>query len=322
MKYKTAYNIMCATLLCAFLSVNRFIFNPIYVVYFFILIFITMVILISGKINSFSLLTIFFALLFFLFQIWGIYFTSETVTYVGGVNILSPLLMIYSMLISIGVSESISKLKETDRIKIYKNTFTIAIIFFFIEFITRLLIRDKNKEFIYKFKDSLFYFDSNFTGLVIMSMIFLITYVNIRFNYKSKLNKFIFFIFGILTFSRAVIITMLIGNYIFKNKEKYKRRSIYICFSGLTLFLFLVKFYIFDGVNYKLIDNSFNSKFYIIEKTINFYSHQSVGTKLFGIGLGNSEKIIGIFAHNMFTTFFFEMGVIGSFFLFFIFICL
>ncbi|WP_367680572.1 hypothetical protein [Candidatus Fukatsuia anoeciicola] len=322
MKYKTAYNIMLTTLLCAFLSINSFIFNPIYIVFFIILIFIAMFILISGKINIFSLFTIYFALLFFLFQILGMYFTDKTVTYVGGINILSPLLMMCSILISIGISESINKLKEIDRIKIYKNTFTIAIIFFLIEFTTRLVIGDNNKEFIYKFKDSLFYFDSNFTGLVIMSMLFLIAYLNIRFNYKSKLNKFIFFMLGTLTFSRAVIITMLIGSYVFNNKEKYKRRSIFICFSGLTLFLFLVKFYIFNGINYKLIDNSFNSKFYIIEKIINFYNHQSIGTKLFGIGLGNSEKIIGIFAHNIFTTFFFEMGVIGSFFLFFIFIYL
>lgn len=81
--------------------------------------------------------------------------------------------------------------------------------------------------------------------------------------------------------------------------------------------------YLFENSNYSNIDGSFNSKFYIISQAFEFYTTQSLMTHMFGVGLGNTEQLLGIFAHNIYVTLVLEFGFIGSFlFITFIFIAL
>ena len=60
-------------------------------------------------------------------------------------------------------------------------------------------------------------------------------------------------------------------------------------------------------------DGRFNSKFDMISQAFEFYTTQSLMTHMFGVGLGNTEQLLGIFAHNIYVTLVLEFGFIGSF---------
>lgn len=300
-------------LCCGFFSINALPLNPAYLVGFVLLFIIGIFIFSRARINRFSLWTIVFALLMGISQFVGIYYKSTVSPYPEGANYLTPLLFIYSILISVGVNEVFPSLDKKDRIKCYKNAVFLFCIFMIIELIIRIIIRDSSEGILYAFKKSLFYFDSNFTGLVDLAFLgFMLFLMNNRVVHFKK-SKYLVYMLTFLTMSRAAIITLFAVFYVFKNKNKIITRSMIIFFAIIIVFCVMTISYLFEGSSYSSIDGSFNSKFYIINKALEYYQTQTLFTHFFGIGLGNTEQVIGIFAHNIYVTFVMEYGIVGTF---------
>ncbi|MBQ0215668.1 hypothetical protein KAH51_19825, partial [Proteus vulgaris] len=138
-------------------------------------------------------------------------------------------------------------------------------------------------------------------------------YIKNRFKVNNNKNKYILLILIVLTFSRSAIVASLILIIISNNIYKLKFRSYLLLLIITLVFIFMSLSYIFSDSNYQFIDGSLNSKFYIVEKAFIIYSEIPIENKLFGIGLGNTELFLNIFAHNILVTMLLEFGLIGSF---------
>lgn len=305
------------SLLCVFLSVNSSPVNPSYLLGGSLIFFIVLYILSCLKLHKFTLITLIFCFVFLICQLLGIHFVSS---YPEGPNYLTPLLFIYSILISAVVIESMQNIEYIQRKIIYRKAYNVAVLFLVIELITRILNYNGSKEGFYALKYSVLYFDSNFTGLVILGLCSFLLYLKYVKRYDLKRQRRILYFLLLMTFSRAAIAAMIITRLGLANPKKIKFRSYLMLVSAATIFGIMAVEYIYQSESFANIDGSFNSKFYIINQAVDFYKTQSFSVHLFGIGLGNTAQFIGIFAHNMYVTLILEMGWIGAIlFIFYIF---
>lgn len=305
-KYTNSY--IHASLFCVFFSINSSPINPTYILGGGLIFILFCHIIRYQIIQKYTLLTIIFSFLFLISQLVGIYIYGD---YPEGANYLSPFLFVYSVLISACVSESICKIDVSNRIKIYKIFYNVAIIFLVIELLTRLINFNASKDGFYALKFSLLYFDSNFTGLVILSLCSFLYFLKYSMKIDVKLQRRILYILLLATLSRAAIAALIITRLGLSNNKKIKSRSTIILVSGFAIFSFMAVMYIMQGESFVGIDGSFNSKFYIVNKAMTFYQTLPIVVKMFGIGLGNTEQFINIFAHNIYVTMILEMGIVG-----------
>ncbi|HDS6685555.1 TPA: O102 family O-antigen polymerase, partial [Escherichia coli] len=306
-KYLTAF------LCCAFLSINSLAINPAYIYGAGLLSIIIMLIFVKAKISKFSMVTIIFAFAILLCQVIGIYYKTQTTGYPEAPNYITPFLFFYSMVISVGVNEVFMVLNYDTRIKCYKNFLMFFVMFMFLELITRVIIGNLSEGILYAFKKSLFYFDSNFTALIDISILGFLLFLKNNKIYNFKYTRYITYILLFLTMSRAAMVTLLAMLYVLNNKAKIGKRSALVFLFVICVFIYMSISYLFENSNYSNIDGSFNSKFYIISQAFEFYTTQSLMTHMFGVGLGNTEQLLGIFAHNIYVTLVLEFGFIGSF---------
>jgi hypothetical protein len=161
----------------------------------------------------------------------------------------------------------------------------------------------------YQYKKSLFYFDSNFVGIALICLIALIiTHADAHRNKRLMLAYLLLF----ATFSRASIAAGICQFAIFRF---WRRRRWLI--AGLIVVQVVVLGALF--VNYvtegngttQSIDPSFSTKFYILSLMDQSYANADIVQKLFGVGAGNADSIIEIFAHNIIATFSIETGIVG-----------
>lgn len=162
----------------------------------------------------------------------------------------------------------------------------------------------------YRFKyNSIMYQDSNYVGVFILVLFFLIVYLEAEHAICLRKEKMCYLILGILTFSRSIIIVILLFDLLFNKKINKFYKSIAVFFASI--------FGIYWGLSYVLNDGSFISKIDIIKWAWNFYVETAqIYTQLFGYGLGHSIYYIGIGSHNVFVTYILETGIIG--FMFFV----
>ena len=309
---KTASKIYFITILCSFLSITSLPINPIYPIGAFAIGVVILIVMSRLRINNFTLVTILFSLAFLLSQLEGIDYVSSHIGYPNGPVYLTSLLFVYSILLATCISETSRMLKEKTRTTLQIKVLRIAIFFFLIELITRVLNYREGEGLLYAFKYSVLYFDSNFTGLVLLSLVCFLIYKNEQTATVFNKIKRILTVMLFLTISRGAIIGYLIANFYLNNQRKLKIRSLYIVVISLVCLAILYLLYSFGLVNLINIDGSFNSKFFIINKAIHFYEEQDFMMHLFGIGMGNSKELIDIFAHNIFVTALIEMGWIGT----------
>ncbi|HCT9024699.1 hypothetical protein [Proteus mirabilis] len=294
---------------CTFFSTNYLPVNLTYILIAFLLILGFSHFLLNMSIKKYSIFFFILPVLFLASQLLGLYFSKYTLK--NNINFLSPLLFFTSWFLSFFLLQGLAHLSKERRIAIYKKFINISIIFFILEFITRLFLYQDKKEFIYAFKKSFFYFDSNFTGLVILSILAFNLYIGYKFKINNNKTKYTLLVLIILTLSRSAIITSLILILV-TNNSKFKLKSYILLSMVLMIFFYMSIEYMFFSGNYQSIDGSLNSKFYIIKEAFYLYDILPIENKLFGIGLGNTDLFLNIFAHNIFVTMFLEFGIIGS----------
>ncbi|MCV4698148.1 hypothetical protein OFB92_34060, partial [Escherichia coli] len=80
------------------------------------------------------------------------------------------------------------------RIKCYKNFLMFFVMFMFLELITRVIIGNLSEGILYAFKKSLFYFDSNFTALIDISILGFLLFLKNNKIYNFKYTRYITYI--------------------------------------------------------------------------------------------------------------------------------
>lgn len=292
----------------AFFSVNKFIINPVYIIG--ILFFLIGIHFINfRKISGYTCVGLVFFIAILIDMTIGVNYQIN----VGiPASYISSLLFGYSVLLGILCYEVARGTTRVDRVFIYKYINYILIVFMVFELFFRILNPDSSEHGFYRFKDSFFYFDSNFTGLVLCAFLVFFYYLKNENIYDiGRLSFLILFLLLILTFSRASIIAFIFSIVLYKTFGKY--------FKIFSIFILLIIFYasiilinIFSGgENFANIDGSFNSKFSIINNAIKIYTDLPFILKLTGIGLANFYNYAGVFAHNIAVTLIFEFGIIG-----------
>lgn len=296
---------------CSFISFNSLPINLTYILGFILICFGILSLFLRLKVNKLTIIYFSFATIFLLCQFIGLYIANSTYHY--DANYLSPLLFYFSWLMSIFIPNIIPNTLSIERKSIYLRSINFSIIFLCIETLSRIFLYDSSKGFIYAFKSSYFYFDTNFSGIVIVSLISFSIYLKKRLDVNvSKQILFLFFLL-LLTFSRSAIIAGIISLIVFYKLDNFRIKAYFVLITTLTIFSYMLYQYLYLDINYRDLDGSFNSKFYIFSIADNLYSTLPYSLKIFGIGLGNTELYLQIFAHNIYVTFFLEFGAIGSF---------
>ncbi|OAT52671.1 hypothetical protein [Providencia heimbachae] len=295
---------------CSFISFNSLPINLIYILGFVLLLIGTLNLFLKPKIKNLTYVYFLFSTLFLISQYIGIFLSK--LTYDNDINVLSPLLFYFSWLISIFIPNIIHTIPYKKRNSIYIKSINISIIFLSIELLSRTLLYESSRGFIYALKSSYFYFDSNFAGLVITSLIAFAIYLNKVLEVKVKKQIFLLFVLLLLTFSRAAIVAGIIIIIIYHSIVRFRLKSYFTLLATFFTFSYLLYQYLYLDINFRDLDGSFNSKFYIFSIAEDLYSSLPVDLKFFGIGMGNAESFLGIFAHNIYVTFFLEFGIIGS----------
>lgn len=225
--------------------------------------------------------------------------------------------VLFNILISfismIILMQTLRNIKQEKIHKISYKFIDFTILLTLIDTINRFInsINMPNSDF-YKFKfGSIMFLDSNFVGILIITTLFLCIYLQKYKIQNSNKRILILIILCILTYSRSAIISMSICMYIYFFLKLKEKKRIYkeIFFMYSVALVFIVNNIIF---NYILNDGSFYSKFYIVDRSIEFLSNEAtINQILFGVGVGNTAQVLGIGGHNILITYLIETGIIG-----------
>ena len=172
-----------------------------------------------------------------------------------------------------------------------------------LEWMERANLEDK---FLFAFKNSAIYFDSNITASLIMINFFFLLYISKKLNRDFYILKFIYFVLIIATLSRAAWVASFIfyiAYLLFYDKEKK--------FSLMILATSLFVPFIYLALKYNVTDASFITKFELVESVFfhifNTLSYQEI---LFGVGIDNGQNYLGRAPHNLLLFMLFENGLI------------
>ena len=310
----------------SFFSIASFSFLPVNISYvfsvFFIFIIVVLVVL-SKKIGKDELKLTLYSILIFFVQVYGYHLARAeigsllSVDMAGGAY-LSILLFFFSCL-----SCPIPLLFFDGAFGFNKQFFLRGIrifclllnFYFIIELLVRLVNPDLSEHGIYVFKNSLFYLDSNFVGLVLLSYYHFLNYLKRRHLISNVYSRVLVFFLIALTFSRAVWLGLFFYHVAvhFYHNGCVNTRRLKLCFLlylfvsiGLLSAFVLLKDYIF------LIDQSFYSKFILFERALNLYTETELILKITGSGLASSSEFFGKYLHNIYAIFMIEFGVLPA----------
>lgn len=165
---------------------------------------------------------------------------------------------------------------------------------------------------IYPFKiSSIMFQDSNFVGTYTATMFFFCNYLIGISKKRIRIYKTIFAILSVLTMSRAAMIGIVFVVFVRWLSNMYKKNVALLLLFGIPLVI-SVLVYIITLV---ATDDSFMSKFFIIEQAANFFTHASFNEQLFGVGFANAKYVLGIGSHNLLVTYLVDSGIIGLLFM-------
>ena len=223
-------------------------------------------------------------------------------------------------------------IKQTDKEILYKiESFFLKlfVIIFFIEsyirfFYPQLGINDHSlynlseefniSEFYYFKYGSIMFYDSNYTGLAVLSIF---TYTLIS---KKNLYTIIYFLILLSTFSRSAIICAILV-YIFNLIPDLNRITLNQIIKGLIFLLIIITFFIFGVSDFITNDSSYLTKLNIFENFKNKFLNYSLIEFLFGFGYTDGGFMYSpnpkAYAHAFFPLILGQIGFLGSLIYFF-----
>lgn len=306
---KRAVNVFFYILLsCAFLSFHFLPINPVYII--------------GGVVVAFSLLTInYFRINKFVFNLMIYAILSSIIFFYGTYsflpinnipNITSSILFIFCILLGVSTVHMGGSLTLKERGIIYLRICDFMIVFMFLDLFSRIIFSAGGGGF-YDYKFGPFYFDSNFTGNILLA--FFMFYFFLKKSKIINIGYIRFLLILILlcgTFSRAAIFSCIVSLLLISLNARYLIYIIYFSiFFGVFAIYKMIGFYL-SGGDFLNFDPSFNSKFVLIDIALQNYQNLPSVNKFFGIGLNNFSFFSdGMFAHNIFITLFYEFGYLG-----------
>lgn len=170
--------------------------------------------------------------------------------------------------------------------------------------ISHPIVRNLGQNFFYNYKyNSIMYHDSNFVGIYLISVFFLIIYLQNKAGIVLKKQKILTLVLIILTFSRSAILVSIAFGFLLDNSISKSFKTFAIMFG--------IYFAISVLTNLIMNDGSFLSKLEIINRAIRYYHNASSVQRLFGVGLGHTIDYLHIGAHNFIVTYIIETGIVG-----------
>lgn len=205
----------------------------------------------------------------------------------------------------------------------------ITILYMSFDFVKRLLEIDINNipiwikstpiYYFYIFKGKGLHGDSNNSAMICLTVLALFYFYKVFLVEKGKKFSSIYIaliICLVLTFSRAALIAffvLILFNHLFYYRGVYFRVFdlffLFLCFGGILYFL--------------SVDASGKTKIEIYQQTLYYIVNERDIVKiLFGYGGNNSVHVLGMYAHNPFSIYLIEYGVLGVclYILFFLFV--
>ncbi|MGJ8454519.1 hypothetical protein ACSFC1_04365 [Pseudothermotoga sp. U03pept] len=158
---------------------------------------------------------------------------------------------------------------------------------------------------------SLIFGDSNAVGFLAASLYVFTGYLNSKNGFKKIFFKVVFFVFALLSFSRAIYVAVFIILMVDILSRSAKRTAQLV---GWLSFIFLLTFTLApEWFNNIFSDGSFQTKIYIAQRTRDFMLKWNSYISLFGLGAGNAmiSPEFGIGTHNLLSTYIVETGYIG-----------
>lgn len=233
-------------------------------------------------------------------------------------NYLTPFLFLTSMLIAPSVMYLTRLLQAVSLCRLVPRIVTWVLSFLTIECVTRLILSphmsvmvdtDVSDSF-YLYKHSLFFVDSNFVGIAILCLI------PIMFAFREAIGRkswLLAYLLLFATLSRASIVAGVCQLVIYKLWRWRTWAAFGLLVAQLLIIVRLLATFIRQGSELVgAIDGSFATKFYLLSLMIDAYGRADIAQRLFGIGVGNAQDLIGIFAHNIVVTLVLELGIGGS----------
>ncbi|CAM5206280.1 hypothetical protein OURE66S_01042 [Oligella ureolytica] len=292
----------------SFFSISALTINPAYAIALVPLLGTLILITYRANLQAISMLGVFSVVLLFCFQIYGINILSDNIKHLItltdlGPNNLSISLFCVCVLLGVCTYEVGIKTSFSERIRIYHSIPYFLLPYLLIELVSRIINRNPDESWLYAYKHGWFYFDSNFLGITLVLILSFYKFLQDKNIYKLSGYKKAFLLFFLFTtVSRAAILTYLLSAIILKFSRHLR---FFALFFGITLFFVLVwamNAYINGTIDFKMVDGSFNSKFYIIQRSAEFFLELPLSSQLLGVGLSNVEQYIRIFAHNIIVT--------------------
>ncbi|MGA3161875.1 MAG: hypothetical protein ABSC77_11720 [Terracidiphilus sp.] len=233
-------------------------------------------------------------------------------------NYLTPFLFLTSMLIGPAMMLLAKSFPPSHISRLLPRIINWVLVFLSIECVSRLIFspympattETPVTDSFYLYKDSLFFFDSNFAGIEILCLLALM------FTFRESIGRkrwLLAYLLLFATFSRASIaagICQLVVYILWRWRAW--------TFFGLLAAQALIIVRLF--INYttqgqeatQSIDGSLSSKFFILSLMTYIYRQADTAQRLFGIGVGNLFNLSGTFAHNIVATLVLELGIGGS----------
>ncbi|HIF9166846.1 TPA: hypothetical protein ACX6PM_003835 [Photobacterium damselae] len=206
-----------------------------------------------------------------------------------------------------------------EKIKLIRNTAYVYLFSYSIDTILRFIypkksyiesleLHDKSDLMFYAYKHSFIFQDSNFVGLSLIALYFLILANKDIFYKKYNIIISLNIILILLSLSRAAIVVFFIVSfiYIFRNKDTLYKM---LCFIFIFFSMILFGFLFLDTIH--ITDDSFKSKFMLLNLFVHNYHSLSINDLLFGWGLNQTYTHWGISAHNLYITILLETGILG-----------
>jgi hypothetical protein len=156
--------------------------------------------------------------------------------------------------------------------------------------------------YLYKY-NSLMFNDSNTTGLLLLCWSGLIVFLASNGQPRYRLLFFIFLGLIILSLSRSAIAGMVFM--LLLRLSKIGKLNVFFGLVSIAVLFFLTL------ASDVFADGSGLTKIEIVQQVIRQISYMSLTELLFGYGVGQSEAVLGIFGHNIFVTYFIDLGILG-----------
>jgi hypothetical protein len=233
-------------------------------------------------------------------------------------NYLTPFLFIASLLIAPAMMLLARSCPSASRDRIVSRAINWILVFLIIECVSRLIFSphmgvtaetDVSDSF-YRYKFSLFFVDSNFVGIAILCLL------PIMFAYREAIGQkkwVLIYLLLLGTLSRASIVAGICQLIVYK-LWRWRMWTLFGLLAAQVLIIckLYMDFTMQGAASIQTIDGSLSSKVLILARMTASYAQADALQRFFGVGVGNSINLIGIFAHNIVATFALELGIGGS----------